>query len=102
MFKRMIISLALAGMIVPAWSPAEAAPKRVSGERCAFPRVSQGTWVGFFDGYEAATDVFTLRDSRRHITVWRCFRTKANCTAWKYWMQTDYRAGPQLTWCRRK
>jgi hypothetical protein len=80
----------------------EAAPLRVKGERCYFPNVERGKWVGFFDGYEEATNVFNLRDSRRHITVWRCFSSKAECTAWKYWMQTDYNAGPKLTWCKRK
>jgi hypothetical protein len=38
----------------------------------------------------------------RQVTIWRCFRTKAACVAWKYWAQTDYDKGPNLTWCRRK
>ncbi len=81
---------------------AVAAPKRVEGSVCHFPNVQRGRWVGFFDAYEEGTNVFTLKDGSRSITVWRCFRTTADCTAWKYWMQTDYRAGPQLTWCRKK
>lgn len=94
------LSLALAPNVLPV--DAHAAPPRIKGERCHFPNVQRGTWVGFFDGYEEGTSVFTLRDIRRHVTVWRCFNSKADCTAWKYWMQTDYDAGPKLTWCRKK
>jgi hypothetical protein len=82
--------------------PAHAAPKRVNGNYCHFPNVKSGTYVGFFDGYGEAFDVFRLRDTRDQITVWRCFKTKADCNAWKYWMQTDYAAGPRVTWCRKK
>ncbi len=42
------------------------------------------------------------RDVIRQVTLWRCFRTKAQCVAWKYWAQTDYDRGPNVTWCRRK
>lgn len=80
---------------------AYAAPKRVEGRLCHFPNVAKGTWVGFFDGYQEITR-WNGEDGRASVTVWRCFKTKADCTAWKYWMQTDYRAGPQLTWCRKK
>ena len=79
---------------------ASAAPPRIEGERCYFP-VAKGTWVGFFDGGYEETN-FTGRDVRRQVTIWRCFRTKAQCVAWKYWAQTDYDRGPQVTWCRRK
>ena len=91
-------SLALSALLPPA--PASAAPPRVEGERCYFP-VERGTWVGFLDGGYEETN-FLGRDVIRQVTIWRCFRTKAACTAWKYWAQTDYDKGPQVTWCRRK
>jgi hypothetical protein len=101
--KTHLISALALFLSLPAMpQPAAAAPQRVEGRYCNFPHVAKGTWVGFFDGSEEALDIFNMRDSRRSITVWRCFKTKADCTAWKYWMQTDYRAGPQLTWCRKK
>jgi hypothetical protein len=93
-----VFALSLSLQIFP--PPASAAPPRVEGERCYFP-VERGTWVGFFDGgYEETS--FTGRDVRRQVTIWRCFRSKAACVAWKYWAQTDYDKGPNLTWCRRK
>jgi hypothetical protein len=96
------LTFVISSVLTGATQGAVAAPKRVEGRVCHFPNVQRGTWIGFFDGYEEAMNVFTLKDGRRHITVWRCFSTKADCTAWKYWMQTDYRAGSQLTWCRKK
>jgi hypothetical protein len=80
--------------------PAAAAPPRVRGEACYFP-VEPGIWVGFFDGGKLET-AWNGRDHIRHVTFWRCFDTKAQCTAWKYWVQTDFPDGPNLTWCRRK
>ena len=104
MFRRKILAVIALLSAVPVIAPVSSfsAPARVEGARCHFPSVAKGTWVGYFDGAEEAFDLFKMKDSKRHITVWRCFRTKADCTAWKYWMQTDYRAGPQLTWCRKK
>ena len=91
-------SLALSALLPSA--SANAAPPRVEGAPCHFP-VARGTWVGFFDGgYEETT--FTGRDVIRQVTIWRCFRAKAQCVAWKYWAQTDYDKGPNVTWCRRK
>jgi hypothetical protein len=78
-----------------------AAPPRVDGHACHFPNVKRGTWVGFFDGAKSVTR-FDGEDGREHVTFWRCFNTAAECKAWKYWVQTDYRAGPQVTWCRKK
>jgi hypothetical protein len=80
--------------------PAAAAPKRVKGAACYFP-VERGTWVGFFDGGKRQT-AWNGREYIHQVTFWRCFRTKADCTAWKYWVQTDFPDGPNLTWCRRK
>ena len=99
---RMSLSLALALCLsLPAFHmPALASPPRIKGERCYFP-VVRGTWVGFFEGGYGDT-ALDGRDIRRQITIWRCFRTKAACVAWKYWAQTDYDKGPNLTWCRRK
>ena len=95
-----VLALAMSLSFPALFTQAAAAPPRVEGERCYFP-VAKGTWVGFFDGgYEETT--FTGRDVRRQVTIWRCFRTKAACTAWKYWAQTDYDKGPSVTWCRRK
>jgi hypothetical protein len=91
------LSLALPGLA----TPANAAPRRVEGQYCHFPHVQKGTWVGFFDGWQQVTR-FDGEDGRESVTIWRCFQTKADCTAWKYWAQTDYRGGPQLTWCRKK
>jgi hypothetical protein len=94
------IALALSLCFPALLAPASAAPPRIEGERCYFP-VERGTWVGFFDGgYEETS--FTGRDVIRQVTIWRCFGSKAACTAWKYWAQTDYDKGPQVTWCRRK
>ena len=92
--------LALSPAIFP--EAAFAAPPRIKGERCNVGSASPGTWVGYFDGYREVTSVFTLRDIRKNVTAWRCFRSKADCTAWKYWMQTDFDAGPKVTWCRKK
>ena len=92
------LSISLTTLLAP--SPLFAAPPRVEGERCYFP-VEKGTWVGFFDGGYADTG-WNGRDIIRQVTIWRCFRTKANCVAWKYWVQTDYDKGPNVTWCRRK
>lgn len=89
-------SLAIPAVI----APTEAAPKRVKGSYCHFP-VAKGTWVGFLDGSYEETS-FMGRDVIRRITLWRCFRTKADCTAWKYWAQTDYGRLPPTAWCRKK
>jgi hypothetical protein len=93
-------ALCLAFTALLAAAPATAAPPRVEGARCQFP-VARGTWVGFFDGGygDTAPDG---RDFISQVTIWRCFHSKAECVAWKYWAQTDYDKGPQLTWCRRK
>lgn len=99
---RKFIVLAAAIALVPiSAAPAQTAPKRVEGKACYFP-VRPGTWVGFFDGGYEETG-FNGHDYIRQVTIWRCFKTKADCTAWKYWVQTDY-YGPasQTTWCRRK
>jgi hypothetical protein len=96
-----VLSLILATALPISAKPSFAAPPRVEGHYCNFPNVRHGTWVGFFDGSRTVTR-FDGEDGREHITLWRCFNTKAECTAWKYWAQTDYRAGPQLTWCRKK
>lgn len=100
--KNPLLFAAALSLAMPIYvTPSGAAPKRVEGRVCNFPHVKPGTWVGFFDGWEAVTRLDGA-DGRESVTVWRCFQTKAECTAWKYWMQTDYRAGPQLTWCKRK
>lgn len=102
--RKLLPAFAAASLgFAPVLTPLEAvaAPPRLKGERCHFPNVQPGTWVGFFDGYEESISLFTLRDIERHVTVWRCFKSKADCTAWKYWMQTDYDAGPKVTWCRK-
>lgn len=81
-------------------SPALSAPPRVEGEHCAAGRAPAGTWIGFFDGYETTTRFVSREDSYWPVTEWRCFQSRADCVAWKYWMQTDYRASQ--TWCRKK
>lgn len=96
-----VLTLILATALPVSIAPALAAPLRVKGQRCDFPHVRPGTWVGFFDGEEAEAR-FLSDDRHEHVTLWRCFNTKAECVAWKYWAQTDHRAGPQLTWCRKK
>ena len=83
-------------------SPVSAAPKRVDGLRCNSASAANAKWVGFFSGYKADPIISNRDDRRINVTAWRCFKTKADCTAWKYWMQTDYLAGGQTTWCRRK
>ena len=93
----MIIATALPSGIAPAF----AAPPRIEGQRCHFPHVKPGTWVGFFDGQEAQPR-FLNSETYAPVTLWRCFNTKAECIAWKYWAQSDHRAGPQVTWCRKK
>ena len=96
-----VLFLMLAMALPISYGPAFAAPPRVEGEACNFSHVKLGTWVGFFDGEEAEAR-FLNDDYHEHVTLWRCFNTKADCVAWKYWAQTDHRAGPQLTWCRKK
>jgi hypothetical protein len=99
--KLQLISVLALSLALPALSlPASAAPPRVEGERCYFP-VERGTWVGFLNGYYETTG-WHGRDVIREVTIWRCFRTKAACTAWKYWAQTDYGRLPPTAWCRRK
>lgn len=96
-----VLSLIVATALPSGIVPATAAPPRVEGHACNYPHVKQRTWVGFFDGQEA--EARFLNDERHeHVTLWRCFDTKAECVAWKYWAQTDHRAGPQLAWCRKK
>lgn len=90
----------LVGSSVPVAMPAFAAPPRVEGERCAAGRAPAGTWIGFFDGYETTSRFVSREDVFWPVTEWRCFNTRSECVAWKYWMQTDYRASQ--TWCRRK
>jgi hypothetical protein len=100
MFKHLIACTLLASLVALIPTGAPAAPKRIQGERCDFPRVAAGAWVGFFDGYETTSRFVSREDEHRPVRQWRCFRIKADCTAWKYWMQTDYRASQ--TWCRRR
>lgn len=98
----LLLALALSVSAPAFLSPASAAPKRVDGLRCNSANAANAAWVGFFSGYRADPIISNGDDRRINITVWRCFKTKADCTAWKYWMQTDYLAGGQTTWCRRK
>ena len=99
---RLLFPSLMAALALPAaMGPVEAAPRRVEGTACHFP-VRPGTWVGFFDGGYEDTG-FDGRDVIRQVTIWRCFKSKAACTEWKYWVQTDYAgAAPQLTSCRKK
>ncbi len=96
--------LLLAGLIagtglVPV-QPASAAPPRLEGKTCPF-KVPPGTWVGYFDGYRESPFI-TREDSYWPVTRLRCFKTRADCIAWKYWIQTDFPAGTRTTWCRLK
>jgi hypothetical protein len=98
---RILAAFALiAGASITGTSPALSAPPRLEGEYCAAGRAPAGTWIGFFDGYEKETRFVSREDSYWPVTEWRCFNSKADCIAWKYWMQTDYRASQ--TWCRKK
>ncbi len=101
---RSLLLLALAVTVsAPAFvASAGAAPKRVEGLRCNSANASNTNWVGFFSGYRADPIISNGDDRRINITAQRCFKTKADCTAWKYWMQTDYLAGGQTTWCRKR
>jgi hypothetical protein len=79
-----------------------AAPPRAKGERCHFPNVEPGTWVGHFRGYDQDPFVSDGRDRYQSVIIWRCFTRKTDCDAWKYWVQTDYPAPPGTAWCRKK
>lgn len=98
----LLLSLALAFSVETFVVPADAAPERVEGLRCNSVNAANARWIGFFSGYREDPIISNGDDRRINVTVWRCFKTKADCTAWKYWMQTDYLAGGQATWCRRK
>ena len=88
------------GACIQLSTPALSAPSRIEGERCAAGRAPAGTWIGFFDGHETTSRFVSREDTYWRVIEWRCFDSKADCTAWKYWMQTDYRASQ--TWCRKK
>jgi hypothetical protein len=92
-------TIALTALIPPVVT--EAAPKRVKGYYCESPLPS-GTWVGYFSGVRP-DPIISFGDDR-YIPVSRraCFSTKADCVAWKYWMQTDYPQQVRAAWCRRK
>lgn len=90
----------LFGINLPGATPAHSAPPRIEGERCAAAHAPAGTWIGFFDGHETVSRFISREDTYWRVIEWRCFASKADCVAWKYWMQTDYRASQ--TWCRRK
>jgi hypothetical protein len=90
----------LIGISISAATSALAAPPRVEGQQCAPARAPAGKWIGFFDGHETTSRFVSREDAFWPVTEWRCFNNKADCLAWKYWMQTDYRASQ--TWCRRK
>lgn len=98
--KLLVASALLIGASIPVASPTYAAPPRVEGQRCAPARAPSGTWIGFFDGHETTSRFVSREDEFWPVTEWRCFDNRADCVAWKYWMQTDYRASQ--TWCRRK
>jgi hypothetical protein len=80
---------------------AEAAPKRVNGYYCESPLPS-GTWVGYFSGVKPYPIISGGDDRYVPVTRRACFSTKADCVAWKYWMQTDYPHQVPTAWCRRK
>jgi hypothetical protein len=90
---------ALAGFVPP--GTAEAAPKRVEGSYCESPLPS-GTWVGYFSGLKPYPIISGGDDRYVPVTRRACFSTKADCVAWKYWMQTDYPQQVRTAWCRRK
>lgn len=98
---RLSLALALAGTAFPVPESDSAPRPRVQGRTCHFPETS-GVWVGYFSGYYEETSVFTLRDVRRRVEVWRCFDAQEKCQSWLYWMRSDFDRGPQLAKCDRK
>jgi hypothetical protein len=80
---------------------ASAAPPRVKGQSCSYPKAPRGTWVGYFDGLKESP-IISFGDRYYPVTILRCFKTQADCKAWKYWAQTDYPTAIRTAWCRKK
>ncbi len=82
-------------------SAAEAAPPRVKGVSCSYHKASAGTWIGYFDGVKESP-IISFGDRYYPVTLLRCFKSLADCKAWKYWAQTDYPIAIRTAWCRKK
>lgn len=95
-----LVSAALVTALFP-MTTAQAAPERVDGFYCESP-LPAGTWMGYFDGLREDPIISNGDDSYQPVTRRLCFASKADCVAWKYWMQTDYPTGVRSTWCKRK
>jgi hypothetical protein len=95
----MVFSIASSGLVMP--QNVFAAPKRVEGRSCSFYRAAPGTWLGYFDGVKESP-IISFGDRYYPVTIVRCFKTRADCKAWKYWVQTDYPIAPRAAWCRKK
>jgi hypothetical protein len=80
---------------------ANAAPPRVKGVSCSYYNAPRGTWVGYFDGLKESP-IISFGDRYYPVTILRCFKTQADCKAWKYWVQTDYPTAIRTVWCRKK
>ena len=95
--------IATAIFLLPmAWTNVvSAAPKRVEGVSCRYFKASQGTWIGHFEGLKESP-MISKGDQYYPVSILRCFKSQADCKAWKYWVQTDYPIAPRVASCKRK
>jgi hypothetical protein len=96
-------AIAVALLFSSAFAPkvADAAPPRVEGFSCSYGKAPRGTWIGYFDGIKESP-IISFGERYDPVTMIRCFKTQADCKAWKYWAQTDYPTAVRTAWCRKK
>ncbi|MGL4490570.1 MAG: hypothetical protein ACRCU5_14120 [Rhizobiaceae bacterium] len=99
-FNIFIASAFLVSALLPI-NAAVAAPKRVAGFSCSFQRAPPGTWIGYFQGVKESP-IISFGDRYYPVSILRCFNTRADCNAWKYWVQTDYPIAVRTASCKRK
>jgi hypothetical protein len=92
--------LGLAALLVLA-APhgAQAAPARVAAYSCGYLASTMGghnVWQTWFQG-----SAHQLFGPPKLYTAAPCFKTKAACTAWLYWAQTDWPLVNTFRPCRK-
>ncbi len=83
--------LATALTTVPLAGALAGPPPRVEGFQCSQLVRSVGAanvWQAYFRGRKR-----NLFDQVWYLDAVRCFQNEANCKAWLYWAQSDYRDG---------
>jgi hypothetical protein len=94
-----VTAILVAPLTLPTTS--QAAPPRVKGMSCGYQKIPRGTWIGYFDGVKESA-IISFGDQYSPVTLRRCFKSQADCKAWKYWVQTDYPVAIRAAWCRQK